>query len=144
MYVREFGFIRDSNASRRYTGSSLTRKTLRRSHWISGHKPQLIKNGRRIECNTANYVPFVVPGLSTSSSSSSTTKSPTSSSQEAVTLTQHPASTGSESVSDGVRGTSSHGPAETENPNKMMTTKEYGETRCVICQNGYRSSGTVW
>ena len=28
------------------------------------------KNGRRIECNTANYVPFVVPGLSTSSSSS--------------------------------------------------------------------------
>ena len=35
-------------------------------------------------------------------------------------------------------------PAETENPNKMMTTKEYEETSCVICQNGCRSSGTVW
>ena len=37
-------------------------------HWTSGHKPHLIKNGRKIECNTANYVPFVVHGLSTSSS----------------------------------------------------------------------------
>ena len=56
------------------------------------------KNGRRIECNTANYVPFVVPCLSTCSSSSSTPTSPTSSSQEAVTLTQHPASIGTERV----------------------------------------------
>ena len=38
-------------------------------HWTSGQKPQLIKNDRKIECNTANYVPFVVSGLSTSSSS---------------------------------------------------------------------------
>ena len=41
-------------------------------HRTSGPKPQLIKNGRRIECNTANYVPIVVPGLSTGSSSSAT------------------------------------------------------------------------
>ena len=45
----------------------------------SGQKPQLIKNGKKIGCNTANYVPFVVPGLSTSSSSSSSPTSPTSS-----------------------------------------------------------------
>ena len=39
--------------------------------WINGQKPHLIKNGIRIVCNTENFVPIVVPGLSTSSSSSS-------------------------------------------------------------------------
>ena len=62
-------------------------------HWTSGQKPHLINNGRKIECNTANYVPFFVPDLSTSSSSSSPPTSPTSSSQEAVTSSEHPAST---------------------------------------------------
>ena len=38
--------------------------------WINGQKPHLIKNGIRIPCNTENFVPIVVPGLSTSSSSS--------------------------------------------------------------------------
>ena len=41
-------------------------------HWTSGQKPQLTQNGRRKKCNTANYVPIVVPGLSTGSSSSAT------------------------------------------------------------------------
>ena len=39
--------------------------------WINGQKPHLIKNGIRKQCNTENFVPIVVPGLSTSSSSSS-------------------------------------------------------------------------
>ena len=39
--------------------------------WINGEKPHLIENGIRIQCNTENFVPIVVPGLSTSSSSSS-------------------------------------------------------------------------
>ena len=39
--------------------------------WINGQKPHLIKNGIRIQCNTENFVPIVVPGLSTSSSSGS-------------------------------------------------------------------------
>ena len=39
--------------------------------WINGQKPHLIKNGIRIPCNTENFVPIVVPGFSTSSSSSS-------------------------------------------------------------------------
>ena len=39
--------------------------------WIIGQKPHLIKNGVRIQCNTENFVPIVVPGLSTSSSSGS-------------------------------------------------------------------------
>ena len=53
-------------------------------HWTSGRKPQR---------NTANCVPIVVPGLSTNSSSSSSPTSHTSSSQDTVTPTQHPAST---------------------------------------------------
>ena len=44
--------------------------------WITGQKPHLIKNGIRIQCNTENFVPIVVSGLSTSSSSGSST-SPT-------------------------------------------------------------------
>ena len=75
-------------------------------HWTSGQIPLLIKNDRKIECNTANFVPFVIPGLPTSSSSSSSPTSPASSSLEAVT-TEHPASTRSKSVSDEVRGDSS-------------------------------------
>ena len=54
-------------------------------HWTSGQKPHLIRNGKRIDCNISNYVPFVVPGLS--ASSSSTTPSPSSlssSSQDSV------------------------------------------------------------
>ena len=39
--------------------------------WINGQKPHLIENGIRIQCDTENFVPIVVPGLSTSSSSSS-------------------------------------------------------------------------
>ena len=39
--------------------------------WINGQKPHLIQNSIRIQCNTENFVPIVVPGLSTSSSSSS-------------------------------------------------------------------------
>ena len=54
-------------------------------HWTSGQKPHLTKKGQRIDCNVSNCVPFVVPGLS--ASSSSTTPSPTSpssSSQDSV------------------------------------------------------------
>ena len=73
-------------------------------HWTSGQKPHLIKPGRKIGCNTANYGPLVVLGLLTSSSSSSSPESPTSSSQETVPPTEHPASTRSESMSEEVRG----------------------------------------
>ena len=39
--------------------------------WINGQKPHLIKDGIRTICNTENFVPVVVPGLSSSSSGSS-------------------------------------------------------------------------
>ena len=60
-------------------------------HWTSGQKPHLTKNGKNISCNRWNYVPFVVPGLSTSSSTSSSPASSTSSSQDTVISTEHPA-----------------------------------------------------
>ena len=41
--------------------------------WINGEKPHLIKDGIRIFCNTVNFVPIVVPGMSISSSASSST-----------------------------------------------------------------------
>ena len=64
--------------------------------WINGQKPHLIKNGIRIQCNTENFVPIVVPGLSASSSSSShPSTSMTPSRQES----DHPASSSSSSTS---------------------------------------------
>ena len=86
--------------------------------WTSG---QLIKEGRRINCSTENYVPIVVPGPSTGSSSSATPTSPTSLPQEAVIPTQHPASTRRESTSSTVWGSLSPKPAEAEKQIKMTT-----------------------
>ena len=63
---------------------------------INGQKPHLIKNGIRIQCNTENFVPIVVPGLSASSSSGShSSTSLTPSRQES----DHPASSSSSSTS---------------------------------------------
>ena len=56
-------------------------------HWTTGQKPHLTQNGKRMNCNIANYVPFIVPGLSTSSSTSSSLASTTSSSQDTVIST---------------------------------------------------------
>ena len=69
-------------------------------HWASGQKPHLTKNGRKINCNFANCVPFVVPGLSTSSSTSSSPASSTSSSQDTVISTENPATERSEIMSE--------------------------------------------
>ena len=41
------------------------------NEWINGQKPHLINNGIRIQCDTENFVPIVVPGLSTTCSSGS-------------------------------------------------------------------------
>ena len=86
------------------------------SHWTSRQKPHLIKNDRTIKCKTANYVPFVVTGLSSSSSTSFPPTSPTSSSKDTVTTTVHPASERSESTSVEEQGNLSHEPAENGTP----------------------------
>ena len=38
---------------------------------VNGQKPHLIENAIRMQCNTENFVPIVVPGLSARSSSGS-------------------------------------------------------------------------
>ena len=51
--------------------------------WVSGQKPRLTKAGKTIVCKTYNFVPLVVPALSTSSGSNS---SSTSASQDLSTM----------------------------------------------------------
>ena len=64
--------------------------------WMNGQKPPLSKNGIRIQCNTENFVPIVVLGLSTSSSFGlPSTTSMTPSRQEK----DHPTSSSSSSTS---------------------------------------------
>ena len=63
---------------------------------INAQKPHLFENGIRMQCNTDNFVPIVVPGLSASSSSSlSSSTSMTPSRQEI----EHPTSSSSSSTS---------------------------------------------
>ena len=68
--------------------------------WINVQKTHISsKNGIRIPCNTENFVPIVVPGLSSSSSgSSSTSKTP--SRQESHSSSSSSASSSSPTVSE--------------------------------------------
>ena len=67
--------------------------------WINGQKPHLIKNGIRIILNTENFVPIVVPSLSSSSSGSSST-SRTPMRQESHFPTSSSSSSSSPTVND--------------------------------------------
>ena len=69
------------------------------NEWINGQKPHLIKNGIRIICNTENFVPIVVPGLSSSSSGSSST-SRTPMKQESHSSSSSSSSSSSPTVGD--------------------------------------------
>ena len=73
-------------------------------HWTSVRKPHPTKNGKIINCNIANYVPFVVPALSTISSTSSSLDSSVSSSKDSVIGTESPATERSEIMSEESRG----------------------------------------
>ena len=64
--------------------------------WINGQKPHLIKDGIRIQCNTENFVPIVVPGLSTSSSSNFPSSTFVTPSRQEI---DHPTSSSSSSTS---------------------------------------------
>ena len=96
-------------------------------HWTSDQKPHLTQNGKRINCNIANYVPFVFPGLS----SSSTTPTPTSSSsssQDSVfdvnRYSENPVPERSGSTSEERWGNPLHEPTEIENTNKIEGREE--------------------
>ena len=68
--------------------------------WIHGQKPHLIKDGIRIPCNTENFVPIVVPGLSSSSSGSSSALLRTLMKQESHSSSSSSASSSSPTVSE--------------------------------------------
>ena len=101
-------------------------------HWTSGQKPHLTKKGTRMDCNFSNYVPFVVPGLSMSSSTSSSPTSSTSSSQDSVIGTENPGTERSEIVSEESRGIRLQEPAEHENTN---TNEDDEELRGELLQD---------
>ena len=68
--------------------------------WINGQKPHLIKSGIRIPCNTENFVPIVVPGLSNSSSGSDSSTSRTLPRQGSHCSTSSSSSSSSPTVSE--------------------------------------------
>ena len=140
--------------------------------WINGQKPHLIKNGIRIICNTENFVPIVVPGLSSSSTGSSST-SRTPMRQESHSSSSSSSSPSSPTVGDlSVREKEdapnsdispvpvsssvddrSGKPEETQanNIQKTKSKRDHdntGETRCVQTilrfRNGCKNSGRIW
>ena len=68
--------------------------------WINGQKPHLMKNGIRTPCNTENFVPIVVPGLSNSSSGSDSSTSKTPSTQQSHCSSPSSSSSSSPTVSE--------------------------------------------
>ena len=110
--------------------------------WTSGQKPHLIKVGRRTKCSTENYVPIVVPGLSTGSSSSATPTSPTSLPQDKHGETcgmnqQRPKNTNKNADNETVRG----------NPfawSARMVRRVYGESCGWQCSRTPRRTREIF
>ena len=71
MYVKGLGIVLDNTPAVLSLGK-LCDENGYSFEWINGQKPHLIKDGIRIISNTENFVPIVVPGLSSSSSTSRT------------------------------------------------------------------------
>ena len=91
-----------------------------------------------------NYLPFVVPGLSTRSSTSPSPTSSRSSSQDSVIGTENPAIERSGSMSEELRRNPMHKPTETENIKKMKDAKKYRAIYCMTCPIGYRCADRIW
>ena len=66
--------------------------------WINGQKTHLFLNGIRIQCNTENFVPIVVLGLSTNSSSRLPSPTSRSSSSSSTSPTMTSSTVSSDSV----------------------------------------------
>ena len=135
--------------------------------WINGQKPHLIKDGIRIICNTENFVPIVVPGLSSSSSASSSTlrtpmkqESPSSSfssSPSSPTVGEIPVREKEDAPNSDISPVpvsalvdDRSGPPEEiqanqiTKPNKKETKIERGN-RCVLTsRSGCKNSGKIW
>ena len=113
--------------------------------WTNGQKPCLIKNGVRIQRNAENYVPIVVPCLSTGfSSSSSDSTPPTSLPQESTGSTPIPASVECESADEPARRDPSVNTTNNPKPKNMRITIRYGTTHYFPkYRNGCKNSGSI-
>ena len=81
-----------------------------------------------------NYVPFVVPCLSTNSSTSCSSTSSTSSSQDTVISSENPATKRSEIMNKESRGNRRVDKQKPKTQIKMKTTKIYEENYCKMCR----------
>ena len=92
---QRIGCILDTESPRGYASSSIAGKALRWRRillWMDQwSNPHLIENGIRIQCSTENFVPIVVLGLSTSSSSSLLSSTSMTPSKEVDHSDHHPA-----------------------------------------------------
>ena len=140
--------------------------------WINGQTPHLIKYGIRIICNTENFVPVMVFGLSSSSSGSSST-SRTPMKQESHSSSSSSSSTSSPTegelsvreredapnsdispvpVSNSVDDSSGQPDADQANQNPKTNKKRdhdsTGKTRCTRTilrfRNGCKNSERTW
>ena len=147
VYVKEFDFLVTAKLLED-TPACLSLGKLCEDHgysyeWTSGQLPHLIKRGRRIQCSTENYVPIVVPGSSTGSSSSTTSTFTTSLPQDSES-TLRPAITRCQSTSSSVLGRPAARIQEKSLTKiKMRTSIRYRETCCTICLNGWRNSQRI-
>ena len=106
--------------------------------WTNGQKSHLIKNGIRIQCNTENFVLIVVPGLSTSSSSSLSTSPTTTVSSDSETgaredlsgIDSYPVSVSSSHVERKERGDPLTKPTKNPKLNKNEDQLERGDPFC--------------
>ena len=117
-------------------------------HWTSGQKPHLTKNVKRNDCNIFPYVPFVVPGLSTSSSATPTPTSSSSSSQDSVlTSADTPRIQYPKEVEVRVRSYGETRCINQQKPKiiiKMKDAKKYTAIYCMNCRIGCRNSENIW
>ena len=121
--------------------------------WINGQKPHLIKDGIRIICNAENFVPIVVPGLSSSSSGSSSSLR-TLLKQESRSSSSSSSSPSSPTVISPVPVSElfdrSGKPDESQankNPKtnkKEATTERVTRVTILRFRNGYKNSGRIW
>ena len=99
--------------------------------WASDQKAHLTKNGKRIPCKMENFVPIVLPGLSSSSSASS---SSTSFPQDSSSTSPSPASLGrdkrgiskpvrSPKTTDQKKGRKHSHDSDSERPTKVTSRK---------------------
>ena len=102
--------------------------------WINGQKPHFIKkNGIRIQCNTENFVPIVVPGLSTICSfSSRPSTSMTPSRQES----HHHASSSSSSSSPTTTTSSDSETQEREDKSKFIPIQCLCQVQMLMIERG--------